>query len=282
VASVPGTCSTKQLLKRWLTPPGLYPLLWRALLARRHAPTRAERSELSRNAEFKDKHRGERCYVLGNGPSLNAIDLEKLRDQTTICMNNFGEHPILKTGWQPTYFCVVDVRSRRSDADSQAKIEANLEGISPQAIFYPIDFQPFLDRHNVFFLKMASLHIELWPGAPPLDLTATIPGLHCSEHLAIVLALWMGFAEIILLGMDHDWLTYRSWNKHFYEYSGSEDDVDFGTIPYGTMIAATHTEWQTYKHFLRVAAVRQVSIVNASPGSYLDVFSPVDFASLQV
>ena len=30
---------------------------------------------------FKNKHEGKRCFVIGNGPSLNKLDMSKLKDE---------------------------------------------------------------------------------------------------------------------------------------------------------------------------------------------------------
>ena len=36
---------------------------------------------------YKNKFAGERCFVVGNGPSLNNMDMSKLSDEYTFGMN---------------------------------------------------------------------------------------------------------------------------------------------------------------------------------------------------
>ena len=36
---------------------------------------------------FRDIHRGKRCFILGNGPSLAKTDLSHLRDEYTMGLN---------------------------------------------------------------------------------------------------------------------------------------------------------------------------------------------------
>ena len=36
---------------------------------------------------YKDIHKGERCFIIGNGPSLNKMDLSLLKDEITFGMN---------------------------------------------------------------------------------------------------------------------------------------------------------------------------------------------------
>ena len=61
-----------------------------------------------RLAALKDRHRGERCFILGNGPSLNDCDLTRLAGETTFGVNGI----FLKTaemGFVPTYYVVEDI-----------------------------------------------------------------------------------------------------------------------------------------------------------------------------
>ena len=38
---------------------------------------------------LRNRHKGERCVIIGNGPSLKQTDLSKLRDVYTVGMNRF-------------------------------------------------------------------------------------------------------------------------------------------------------------------------------------------------
>src|SRR3546814_18870011 len=42
---------------------------------------------MSRFAILHDRHRGERCVIVANGPSLNAMDLSFLQRETVIGLN---------------------------------------------------------------------------------------------------------------------------------------------------------------------------------------------------
>jgi hypothetical protein len=57
--------------------------------------------------EFKDKHRGQRCVIIGNGPSLNKMDLSFLKNEITFGMNRIY---LLFDKWSftPTYYVSVN------------------------------------------------------------------------------------------------------------------------------------------------------------------------------
>ena len=53
--------------------------------------------------QFQNIHIGERCFIVGNGPSLRCEDLDMLKQEIT-----FGSNYIYKifnkTDWRPTYY----------------------------------------------------------------------------------------------------------------------------------------------------------------------------------
>ena len=57
---------------------------------------------------LRKKHKGtKRCFIIGNGPSLNDTNLEALKDEVTFAVNGF----FLKASelsWTPTYYVVED------------------------------------------------------------------------------------------------------------------------------------------------------------------------------
>ena len=59
--------------------------------------------------KFKNIHSGERCFIIGNGPSLNADDLDKLAEQgyVTFAFNRIY-HIFDQTDWRPTYYMSQD------------------------------------------------------------------------------------------------------------------------------------------------------------------------------
>ena len=44
------------------------------------------------NQQYRNKHKGERCFILGSGPSVSLEDLKPLRDEALIALNSFYVH----------------------------------------------------------------------------------------------------------------------------------------------------------------------------------------------
>ena len=63
---------------------------------------------------LKDIHKNKRCFIVANGPSLQAQDLDFLENNNEI---TFGMNRIFKmfnkTNWRPTYYVCEDINILR-------------------------------------------------------------------------------------------------------------------------------------------------------------------------
>ena len=57
--------------------------------------------------KFRDNYRGKRCFIVGNGPSLNERDLELIKDEYSFATNRIY-NIFNKTAWRPTFYVCVD------------------------------------------------------------------------------------------------------------------------------------------------------------------------------
>lgn len=56
---------------------------------------------------YKNLHKGERCFIVANGPSLTINDLNMIKNE--YCFGCNGIYKIFEnTDWRPTYWCVSD------------------------------------------------------------------------------------------------------------------------------------------------------------------------------
>jgi hypothetical protein len=152
---------------------------------------------------FKDCHRGERCFILGNGPSLRITDLAPLADEIT-----FGVNGIFYMTWQcgfaPTYFVVED---NHVFADNLERIEA----VDAVARFFPSKFRPVITpTQNTYFLPTDWSFYwgsSEWYETPRFshDVSEVIYAGQTVTFLNLQLAAYMGCTEIYLVGIDYDY-----------------------------------------------------------------------------
>jgi hypothetical protein len=161
------------------------------------------------NGSLRRTHRG-RCFIVGNGPSITDDDLSLLRDEAVITVNNFRA-PELATGTGARYHVVSDRRFLSLDVDSEedAAVLAAL-----REIFATDGLQCFVPSSEVGFISRARLdvggnvsyfcnpHYFTDFYVMTNDFTRCIPRFSSVVHHAILLATFLGFDKIYLLGCD--------------------------------------------------------------------------------
>jgi hypothetical protein len=144
----------------------------------------------SRLARFRDLHRGERVVIVCNGPSLNAMDLGFLRHEIVIGLNKI-HLGLDRFGFYPRYLVAVNprvVEQARAELAAMSAIRfigARAAAHLPEDAF--THHVPVLDPPVVF----------------SRDLTQGFREGGTVTHAALQVAWWMGFSEVVIIGMDH-------------------------------------------------------------------------------
>ena len=225
---------------------------------------------------FKDKYKGKRCFIIGNGPSLTVEDLEKLKDEVTFAFNRIY-YIFNKTEWRPTFYCSEDIKI----------IQNSLEQINDLDIeykFIPIilknDYSIDIDSATYFNQK----YIKSNPPMPDFsdDISKYIACGSTVTYSAMQIAAYMGFKEIYLIGVDHSFARYRNEKgeivednnlKDYFceEYNKDKDKLDIPSTVDSTL-AYMKAEEYSRQHGFR--------IYNATRGGKLEVFERVNFDEL--
>jgi hypothetical protein len=270
----------KQTLKR-LTPAPLWNAARDSYDALRRLPDLApaalhpwRRESIRRLAALKDIHRGERCFILGNGPSLRQTDLAKLRGEFTFGLNRiYLLFPEL--GFPTTYFVSTNdlVIEQCRDEIMALPVPKFLTWRSRR--FFPAEtFQT--DRLPTFlyttytgprFARNAAG--RLWEGA-----TVTFIALQLAYH--------MGFAQVNLIGVDHNFVTRGDANKTV--TSEGDDPNHFAPNYFGKGFRWQLPDLDTSERAYRLAKAAfetdRREVRDATVGGKLTVFPKVDYLSL--
>jgi hypothetical protein len=240
--------------------------------------SREEKMVLEKNAELRERHHGQPCFVIGNGPSLNQQDLRPLAGSITFAMSGFWKHPIVQE-WQPTYYCLADpIFFDGSEAMARFLLEMS-QRITKSTYLLPLECRSEvrnkgLLRESAYYLNFRGGLYKLF--ARRLDLTSAVPRVESVSQMAIMSAIYMGCSPVYLIGLDHDWLARRGAEGHFYAGKTVEGHPiahgDLNRVPYKADLASALRLWDGYEKLQQIAAAHQVEIFNASHGGYLDVF----------
>jgi hypothetical protein len=190
---------------RELTPGRVSAGLQRRVLDVRHAvawhTSRAARENRARLQRFRDRHRSERCFILGNGPSLGRMDLSPLQREITFGMNRiYLLFPRL--AFVPTYYtCINELVLEQYCAD--------IAGLPMPCFLGWNRRQLFGSRDDVAFLR-TGLGLRDFFGE---DAGRTLCSGGTVTFVTLQLAYYMGFREVILIGIDHRFVERGTPNR---------------------------------------------------------------------
>ena len=253
-----------------------------------HAGTlsRADRRALAPNGVYADRYRGRRCFVIGNGPSLATQDLAPLAGELTFVMSAFFRHTAVER-WQPTYYCFADPLFFDGSATMRDFFGSLGERVRDATFLVPLHArraiaeQGLLPEDRLRFVAFgrplaATTEVRI-------DLRGRVSAVQSVSQLAILAAMFMGCSPIYLLGLDHDWLSHRGLDRHFYQgYAGLEKhpqvQPDLKKWRYRDLMESQLALWRGYEALDALARRAGIRILNATGGGFLDVFEGADYA----
>jgi len=251
----------KSTLKK-LTPAPLWLAARNAWLAAQHAkqwpaatfhPWR--RASIRRLAAFKDIHRGERCVIIGNGPSLQKTDVGKLKGEYTFGMNRiYLAFP--QWGFKTSYYVSInDLVVEQCAEDIRALPMPKFISWHARCYLTPTDSTNFLHTTYAGPKFATDVRRRVWEGA-----TVT--------YVAMQLAYYMGFSQVILIGVDHSFASKGQPNATVVSQGDDPDHFDaryFGkgfrwqlpdldTSEVGYTMAARHTNGTAARSWMPLSA----------------------------
>lgn len=224
--------------------------------------------------KFHNIHKGERCFIVGTGPSLQLSDVDRLKDEYT-----FGVNSCLtmydKTTWRATYYGIVDSHT----------VEIMGEKLNSKEIpvFFYTDYDAVYEGENgIAFPKDDSENMMLetfWKRLFPKlipdtrfsdDITKVVYTGKSVVYAMLQFAAYMGFSEIYLIGVDCNYaqpqmysenVTYidfkRKWDQARLQKQGNQ------MLP-------------QYEVARRYADAHGIKIYNATRGGQLEAFERID------
>lgn len=220
---------------------------------------------------FHNLHLGERCFIIANGPSLVMMDLSLLRNEFTFGMNRL--YLIFdKMGFVPTYVSVInDLVIEQFTADI-----ASL----PTTMFLNWSQRKLFDNSKNIHYVRPYLTLE---DRFEKDLTKGIYSGGTVTYATLQLAYYMGFKEVYLVGLDHNFVdTGRPNATQVRQQSEDKNHFHPDYFPKGA-------KWQLpdlYRSELSYAMARQAfeadgrSIIDATVNGKCQVFEKLPFESL--
>jgi 6-hydroxymethylpterin diphosphokinase MptE-like len=232
-----------------------------------YALSPAGRRSVAQLRSLRDRHAGERCVIVGNGPSLKQMDLSILRDEVTFGLNR-GYLLFQKLGFATTYLAAINVHV--------------VEQFSAEILAEPSTI--FVSWHARRSLPAGHRAILVRPGPGPRFSTDPARGMWGGATVtfaALQLAYHMGFREVILIGVDHSFTTTGPAHKLVTSTGDDPNHFDPNYFGKGVRWELPNLELSevAYRLARRAYEQDQRRIVDATVGGKLTVFPKVDLAS---
>lgn len=225
----------------------------------------------NRIKSMEGNEKGKRCFIVGNGPSLTIEQLELIKDEDC-----FGANRIYKlfekTKWRPRYYVIQDRYDNTKGVYDNLKI-ANLfvsdfywreHGMkNPNAICYHIN-RALKQTNNLPFSSDCSKYVQ---AASTVTFTM------------IQLAVYIGYSEIYLIGMDHTYANVTN-DKGIVIQRNNVKNHAFEDEKPNEVVANISYMDDAFRVARRYCEEHGIQIYNATIGGALEVFKRVDFYSI--
>jgi hypothetical protein len=231
------------------------------------------RESIRRLAALKDIHKGKRAFVIANGPSLKYTDMSRLKNEFTFGMNRiYLMFPGL--GFSTTYLTVVNDLVIEQTAGELAALSLPKFLAWRSRRHFPVNFP--MTRLPTFLYTSytgprfaTDVRGRVWEGATVTNVT-------------LQLAFHMGFQQVILIGVDHNYNTKGKPNTTV--ISPGDDPNHFSPSYFGRGFRWQLPDLETSEVGYAMAreAYRKAGreILDATIGGKLTIFPKVDYDSL--
>ena len=259
--------------------PSIISRLWNSICYRLANRGIAVRSNERNILNYRDSCENCRIFILGNGPSLNKLDLTKLKNETTIGVNSlFLAYD--KMGFSPTHYVVEDIFVAE---DRSAEINA-LTGSQKwfgNYLRYCLDDAPQTNWINVrmrydndpnFPAFSTNIAREAWTGGSV-------------TYICLQLAYYLGAKEVYLIGFDHNYIVPETAEVEGNTIMSTSDDPnhfhpDYFGKGYRWHDPKVDRMEKGYRKAGKFFETDGRRVYNATAGGKLECFERVDYNSL--
>ena len=222
-----------------------------------------------RMRKLKNKYYGQRCFIIGNGPSLNRMDLSLLKNEYTFGLNRiYLLFP--KIGFTTTYYVAVNRLVIEQCAHEIEKL--------PITKFISYHAKPHIN-YTSDMIFVCNPGTGLFFSKNPVSRIsegATV------TYVAMQIAFYLGFSQVILIGVDHNFTTKGEPHKTVTSEGPDPNHFspDYFNKGFQWQLPDLDTSEEAYRLAKQTFEQDGRKILDATVDGRLQVFPKVDFQSL--
>lgn len=235
-----------------------------------------KKSDIFDLRNLKDIHKGRRAFIVCNGPSLKAEDLNVLQKYDEISFAANLILPMIRiTNWTPTYYSVADSSGIYTLRSTMSKISAKIK-------FFPIDgyiVGKFIKGKCLFFNSDGNRKYLEEPRFSE-DCSNIIYCIGTVTYVSLQLAVYMGIKELYIIGCDNRYGAEIRKDGTKVVYEGSKNYFEGVKKKFQKGAGNSWEQTIAFEAAKKYADEHGIKIYNATRGGYLETFERVDFDSL--
>lgn len=242
--------------------------------------------KLTGNAVLKDRHLGERCFIVATGPSLMKMDLKGLENETVLGVNQ-GIYFLRERNLTPRYYAIIDELFLKPEYDSFFNDLVPSLRDDEVSLLTSLELQDSIkarglacEMHGVRQMLTSTYWDNI--GVPvSVDMTKPMPGFLSVVHFAISSALYMGFKDIYLLGCDMNYFldpdaNYERCYKTDAEPFGEQTVTSLFDMDQVELMDWVAKEFRAFRHLGEIAKSRGQRISYCGKDGALNVYPRLD------
>jgi len=226
--------------------------------------------------KLKNKWKGEKCIIIGNGPSLNKIDFNILKGKFTFGVNGIFYKSDEIKDFKPYFYVVEDTAVMLDNAKRINEYECEYK-------FFPSIYKKHLiNRKNTLFFNLnrgfydSRSEFHEFPRFSP-GISKRIYAGQSVTMVNLQLAYYFGFQEVYLIGMDFEYNQVGSEIIEGHRLISQEDDINHfhpdyfgkGKVWHDPKL---HNVLKSYKLIKSIYEINGRKIYNSTVGGKLEIF----------
>ncbi len=245
---------------------------------------------LRNNSQLHNKYFGKRCFVVGNGPSLNSLDLGLIKNEYTFTVNYFmrsTEYQKINNDFHIMMDPIVFEQDRLKELEN-----INVGDHKP-ICFFPIQAMKNIKNAglegilNIHYIYCCYQFYEKFNET--IDICKPSPGFANSVLYCTMIALYLGFKEIIYIGCDmtgYEQLSIvagKGVDLHAYKMSDYEKEQIIqrhSTMSNEVFFEGFMNTFAEFRKLREYTDRRGVKMFNATKGGVLNSIERIDYNML--
>ena len=238
--------------------------IWTTPELRKNAEKNLSEENSEKILSLKDKHKNQRCFIIGGSPSIHELDLSKLDNEIKFTVNR--GYKLFSGLLKDTTYHVVQDKLLFMEDDITDEIP--LDKMENLILYAGIDFKRNHEK-VVFYNYMHMMNFTETKFEP--DLTKMLVEGYSVIYTCMQIACYMGFSEIYIIGVD---LDFKNIKGHSYESTEGEKRRGEKSI------LNQQKMYDFIDYGVKFLQEKGIKVCNASPAGHLDCMDRIKFEDI--